>query len=115
MKSKYEQLARTEECSISKLPIASTPSGGLFSAGSGIVIGVRLGHCTVQAVAALPTPCCVDLQKAQGNVANDINTSFFHAGMAKRALKVLEELGFDVHLQITLPSLLCMLKCFYTR
>lgn len=76
-------MTHTKECSVSQLQIAFTPpSGRLFSGGSGITNGVMLGHCPVQGWQAQPAPCFVDLQKAWGKVANDVNASFSQVGMA---------------------------------
>lgn len=61
-----------------------TPRGRLFSGGmaSPLELGLGWGTALCRIWQALPTPCCVDLQKAWGKVANDMNTSFFQAGMA---------------------------------
>lgn len=67
------------------LGVHDTSSGGLFSSGSGITKGDKLGHCTVQAGSA--TPCFVDLQKAWGKVASDVNTSFSRVNGIERTLK----------------------------
>lgn len=83
MKSKYVQMTRTKECSIHKLQIAFIPP----VAGSSVVeVALPMELCWGTALCriwrALPAPCFVELQKAWGKVADDVNTSFSQIGMA---------------------------------
>lgn len=72
-----------------KLHVAFTPP---VAGSSAVEVASPMELCWGTALCrirqALPTPCFVDLQKAWGKVASDVNTSFSQVGMAQRTLNL---------------------------
>lgn len=103
MKSLYEHMTCTKECSVGTLQVALTPP---LAGSSAVEVTSPVELCWGTALCkmwqAVPTPCFVDLQKAWGKVASDVNTCFSQIRVVQRALNLnfWRSLEFDVHLQI---------------